>query len=461
MNLKSNELSALSPLDGRYQSSTLPLRKYFSELAINKYRIQVELQYWLFFLERIGDVSFSQSEQKSILKIVSDFDEQEAQVLKELENQTKHDVKAVEYYLRAKLTKLGHGYQEYIHVGLTSEDINSTAYALAMKDACHEVVFPSIQKIIDQLASIGEQEKGTPMLARTHGQPAVPTTVGKELIVVTMRLHEQLQSLKSLPFVAKLSGAVGNFNAQTFAFPDNDWLTLSDDFLSSLGLIPHHYSTQIVSFDRYLQLFHHFSMVNSILINFNQDMWRYISDEYFLQKLTKGEVGSSTMPQKVNPIDFENSEGNLGIANSLLQHFITKLPISRLQRDLSDSTVKRSIGSALGYCLIGYQSCLRGLSKVSVNATQLEQDLLNHWEIVTEGIQTQLRASGDEQAYEKLKELSRGHKISEHDIAHFIERLEVSEAVRQRLRQLSPLNYLGLSTQLVDKAIKELHESQS
>lgn len=459
MNSSFSPLNALSPLDGRYSSTVSLLTEYFSELALNKFRIQAELEYILFFIEKILEKGISNQQREQVLEIVTNFNLHEAEKLKQLEQETKHDVKAIEYYLRDKFTEISFPFSEYIHFGLTSEDINSIAYGLALKNGLQKVVFPSIESVISQLTKMADEYKSIPMLARTHGQPAVPTTVGKELVYFAQRLHSQFTQLKQHPIEAKITGAVGNFNALQLSYPNVDWTKESDVFIQSLGFQPNHFTTQIVPSESYLQVFQKLELINSIIIDLNQDMWRYISDGYFIQNVQKNEVGSSTMPQKVNPIDFENSEGNLGLANSLLHFFIQKLPISRLQRDLSDSTVKRNFGSALGYCLIGYKLCLRGLEKVSPNSTLLESELNNHWEVVTEGVQTLLRLTGDEQAYEKLKDFSRGKKVTKEKLKDFINSLKIDHSVKEKLLALSPLNYLGLSIHLTEVAVKEINES--
>ncbi|MEO8581385.1 MAG: adenylosuccinate lyase [Patescibacteria group bacterium] len=450
---------ALSPLDGRYFKETAPLTNYFSEFALNKFRIEAEIKFLVFFIRHVLNKEMNVGDEKKLHQIFSQFDLAEAQKLKQIESKIKHDVKAVEYYIRQKLRESKLSYEQYVHFGLTSEDTNSLAQALMLQTACRQVLFPQLTTLINEIAKMAEKYKALPMLARTHGQPAIPTTVGKELIIFAIRLHKEFKNLQSIPIEAKMGGAVGNFTSLHTAFPKLNWLALSDQFITSLGLQPNHWTTQILPADSYTKLFQSFELINTILISFDQDMWRYISDEYFLQRVEQNEVGSSTMPQKVNPIHFENSEGNLGLANAMFQYFATKLPISRLQRDLSDSTVKRNFGSAFGYCLLGYTSCQRGLSRVQPNTEKLQTELLAHWEITTEGIQTLLRLSGDTTAYEKLKTLSRGKKIDQESLRKFIHSLEVDDQVKKKLTQLTPLTYLGLAQQLVEVGIKEIHEN--
>ncbi|PJC28136.1 adenylosuccinate lyase, partial [Candidatus Shapirobacteria bacterium CG_4_9_14_0_2_um_filter_39_11] len=336
----------------------------------------------------------------------------------------------------------------------TTYDIDTTAYSLAIKRSRDNIILPSLKLLIREIKQMAELYKGKPMLGRTHGQPAVPTTMGKELMVFAIRLFREYQELKSIIIEAKLNGAVGNYNAHFAAFPNVNWLKFSADFIDSLGLKPNLFTTQIMPYDSFIKIFQSLFLINQVLIGFNQDLWRYISDDYFLQKIEEKQVGSSTMPQKVNPIDLENSEGNLGIANSLLGFLIQKLAISRLQRDLSDKTVKRNIGMAFAYSLLGYQSTLKGLNKLSLNEKFLKEELLEHWEIITEGIQTILKTGGDIQAYEKLKEFSQGKKLDQNQIKNFVEDLKVNPKTKKQLLNLTPLNYLGLAEKLVDEGIK-------
>lgn len=456
--LLTNQILSLSPLDGRYLSQVQVLKKYFSEFAINKYRIEIEIRYLIFFLTHFESQPPSPKTKKTLLAIIEKFDLEEAKKLKQIEAETKHDVKAVEYYLNQKLAehelKLGH----WIHFGLTSEDVNSLAIGLALSEALKQVMIPELHTLLITLKDLAEKYQAQPMLARTHGQPAVPTTLGKELLVFVMRLNHQLNLLKQTKVEAKLSGAVGSFNALHQAYPKLDVISLTDAFVSSLKLQPNHFTTQIIPAESYIELFHRLSMINAIIIDLDQDAWRYISDNYLMQEKSPRQVGSSTMPQKINPIDFENSEGNLGLANALLAHFNQKLPISRLQRDLSDSTVKRNFGAALGYCVIGYQSCCKGLVKIKANREVMERELLAHWEVVTEGIQTVLRQTGDDQAYEKLKELAQGKTVTQKEIETWVDSLQLSKSVKKKILAITPLTYTGLSKQLVSLALKEIHE---
>lgn len=455
-----SSLTAVSPIDGRYHSDTFSLSNYFSEFALIKYRVEVEVRFLIFFVTRVLKKKLSEAQEKKLHDIYLKFDLDDAQRVKEIESETKHDVKAVEYFLQEKLSLIKVGFTEYLHFGLTSEDTNSLALGLMLKHASEQLLFPQLSSLLTELTKSAVKYKAIPMLARTHGQPAVPTTVGKELIVYATALRNEFINLKKVQIEGKLSGAVGNFNALQLAYPKLNWLKLSDQFITSLGLKPNHFTTQILPADSYVKFFQSLEFINTIIIGFNQDMWRYISDEYFVQTVKEKEVGSSTMPQKVNPIHFENSEGNLGLANALLHHFITKLPISRLQRDLSDSTVKRNFGSALAYCLLAYKSCQRGLSRISPNKALLQIELLKHFEVVTEGVQTLLRTSGDSTAYEKLKAFSRGKKITQESLTNFINSLHIDSQTQNKLLSLTPLTYLGLAEQLVEAGAKDIYESE-
>ena len=441
-------LTALSPLDGRYRQKVEELASYFSEYALITYRIIAELRYYQFFLAKILHKKVSS---KAIDRMIETLNEHSVLRVKEIEKKTNHDVKAVEYYVRELLKKEKLGYVEYVHFGLTSDDINAIAYGLALRDARKKVIVPHLRTLIHVIATMAKKYADIPMLARTHGQPAVPTTVGKELINFAVRLTKETKQLEHVGIEAKLTGAVGNYNAHVIGFPQVNWIQLSDDFIASLGLEPNHFTTQILPADGEANIFFHLELANTICIGFAQDMWRYISDGYFVQVVNKDEVGSSTMPQKVNPIDFENAEGNFGLGNALLKHFIEKLPISRLQRDLSDSTVKRSFGTAIGYSVLGYASCIQGLNKVSVNQMKIKEDVSSHWEIVTEGIQTMLRNAGDTEAYEKVKAFSRGKHITQEDTESFIESLHLSSARKKQLKSITPFTYVGLASTLVQK----------
>lgn len=450
--------TALSPVDGRYGEQLGELSHFFSEHGLNKYRISVELKYLIFILKKVLKKKITRDREEQLLKIATNFDLDQAERLKQIEDVTRHDVKAIEYYLGEKLTENNFGFQEYLHIGLTSEDTNSLAYGWALKDCLERVVLPSIGELVGVLASRADRFKDQGMVARTHGQYAVPTTLGKELMVFALRVHKTFGSLKQLPIEAKLSGAVGTYSALGVAFPDENWLELSEEFIHSFGLIPNHFTTQILPPESYLSIFQHLIQINSILLDLNQDLWRYISDGILVQQMVKGEVGSSTMPHKVNPIDFENSEGNLGVANALLSHFCTKLPISRLQRDLSDSTVKRNIGVALAHCVLGYSSCTKGLGKVSPNVQLLKQQLMGHWEIISEGLQMILRTNGETKAYEKLQAFTQGKQLSQAQLKSIIKTLDVPKTLKQRLLSITPENYIGLSQELVIKGLQEIYE---
>lgn len=446
-------LTSLSPLDGRYSSKLSKLSEYFSEFALIKYRVQVEVAYLLFLSEQKLIPSLSASAKKKIAKIAADFSLEQAMEVKDIEKKTMHDVKAVEYFIRQQLEKLSVPIAQYVHIGMTSEDTNSLAQSLMLKEARDQYVLPKLNQVLKELARLAVELKDATFLARTHGQVAVPTTMGKELMVFALRLCEELQILSKLAIDAKLSGAVGNFSAQLAAFPEANWPKLSQKFITSLGLKPALISTQIVSAESYSRLFSSLLHSNLILLDLDQDIWRYISDGLFAQQKAKGQVGSSTMPHKVNPIDFENSEGNLGLANSLLSFFVNKLPISRLQRDLSDSTVKRNFGTALGYACLGYDSLLKGLGKIKFNLNTAQQELNEHWEVIGEAFQVILRVNGDEQGYEKLKDFSQGKKITATEINDFIDTLSVSAKVKKQLRAITPNTYTGLAAKLVDQSL--------
>jgi adenylosuccinate lyase len=435
-------LSAISPLDGRYRAKLEDVSEFFSEYALMRYRVIAEFGYFYQFTTKILHKKISEH---TIRRCIDAFDEGEAEKIKVLEKKTNHDVKAVEYYIREKLQSLHVGFSEYVHFGLTSEDINSIAYGLSIAESRNAIVIPAIRSVISSLMAMAKDYASIPMVARTHGQAAVPTTVGKELIVFAVRLGNECGILKKLPIEAKITGAVGNYNAHIAGFPEEDWMDFCDSTVSSFGLTPNHCTTQILPADSTARLFQSMELLNTILIGLTQDMWRYISDGYFTQNLKEHEVGSSTMPQKVNPIDFENAEGNLGLANALFSHFITKLPVSRLQRDLSDSTVKRNIGSAFAYSVLGYRSCVQGLQKLSVHKETCEEDLLHHWEMMSEGMQTIMRIQGDVDAYETIKKFTRGKTIDQ-------------SAIQKRLLALTPLTYTGLAEEIVKKGIKKLQK---
>lgn len=447
--MKLDTLTAISPIDGRYRNKVEKLAGYFSEYALIKYRIHVEIEYFINLcelplpqLQGIDSAVFA-----PLRNIVSEFTEADAQHIKEIESVTNHDVKAVEYYIKEKFDKLGlEKYKEFIHFGLTSQDINNTSVPLSLKDALTNEYYPQLQELIDILNQRAEEWKGIAMLAKTHGQPASPTRLGKEIMVFASRLQSQMDLLKAVPVSAKFGGATGNFNAHVIAYPQFDWRKFGSDFVSDkLGLIREEYTTQISNYDNLAAVFDGLKRINTILIDLNRDFWQYISMEYFKQKIKAGEIGSSAMPHKVNPIDFENAEGNLGIANAILEHLAAKLPISRLQRDLTDSTVLRNIGVPMGHILIALQSTTKGFGKLLLNKDALNNDLENNWAVVAEGIQTILRREGYPKPYEALKELTRTNEaITAKSISEFIDTLAVSDNVKNELKQITPQTYTGV-----------------
>jgi adenylosuccinate lyase len=444
------ELYAISPVDGRYRSKTENLKHYFSEAALIKYRIMVEVEYFIslcsYPLPELDDFDFSQFD--NLRSLYENFKKKDARRVKAIERETNHDVKAVEYFLKEKFESMGLGkYKEFIHFGLTSQDINNTAVPIALKDAFREVVLPSIEEIQHKLYEMAFAWKDVPMLARTHGQPASPTTLGKELYVFSDRLEQQISLLRSIPFTGKFGGATGNFNAHHVAYPDIDWIDFSEAFLRTrLGLERQFVTTQIEQYDTLAAWLDAIKRINTILTDLNRDFWSYISMEYFTQKVQSGEVGSSAMPHKVNPIDFENSEGNLGLANALLQHLSAKLPISRLQRDLTDSTVIRNIGVPIAHSIIAYQSLLKGLGKVIINETKIAADLEDNWAVVAEAIQTILRRYNYPNPYEALKSLTRtGQRITKETIHAFIDQLDIDSMLKEEMKKISPHNYTGIS----------------
>ncbi len=442
-------LTALSPLDGRYAKTLEPLRAIFSEYGLMYYRTVVEVQ-WLEHLTQQGlpELKPLSAAAKAFLNgLIKKFSLKDAEQIKQIEATTHHDVKAVEYYLKQQFTEHTElkAIGEWIHFGCTSEDINNLAYGLMLKTARDEVLVPALEALCQQLKQMAHIYAEQPMLARTHGQAATPTTLGKEFANMVDRLG-QLGPVKKIPIVGKLNGAVGNFNAHYVACPELNWPAISQAFVEKLGLAYNAYTTQIEPHDSLAALCHAFFRCNTILINLCRDFWGYISLGYFIQKTEANHVGSSTMPHKVNPIDFENAEGNLGISNTLLAHFAEKLPISRWQRDLSDSTVLRNLGVAFGHALLAYQSCLKGLNKVEVNAELLNQELMSHWEVLGEAIQTVMRRYGIAEPYEKLKALTRGKAITQETLHTFIDSLALPQEVKQSLKQLTPLNYLGNAT---------------
>lgn len=449
---------SISPLSGRYFGHTKNLIPYFSEKALMRYRVIMEIEYLISLSasRKTNLRKFSLREITLLRKLYKNFDEKSYKDIKKIEAKTKHDVKAVEYFIKEKLSKtsLKDGV-EWVHFALTSEDTNNIAYALILSDALENAMIPSISKIISQLNKLAKKHKNLPMLARTHGQPASPTTFGKEMRVFSLRLEKRIKELRSIEIEAKLNGATGNYNAHYVAYPKIDWPLFSKKFIENFNkergqkLKMNEVTTQIECHDSYVAIFDTIRRINTILLDFNQDIWRYVSDEWIGQAIRKGEVGSSTMPHKINPIDFENSEGNLGVANALFEFFARKLPISRLQRDLSDSTVERSFGTAFGHSFLAYNSLLSGLSKIKINETKIKEALNNHPEVITEAIQTVLRREGIATPYEKLKELSRGKKISISDIHHFIKTLNIDEKIKKELLKISPENYTGLAGKLV------------
>lgn len=449
-------LHALSPLDGRYQSQLTSLSEIFSEFGLIKARVFVELEYLIFLAEHGIVTKISESEKTVLRNLAQNFDAAAAKKIKHFEKITKHDVKAVEYYLREVLTELNSPLATFIHLGLTSEDTNALSYGLLLQAALEKIILPELKKLLNVITNFAEAATTTPMLARTHGQPAVPTTMGKEFVTVAMRLLPELTFLDSYTFEAKVTGAVGNFNAHQVALGKKNWPELMAEFIKGLGLTANNFTTQIIPAETYTRFFSSLMRINSILLDFNQDLWRYVSDGYLMQSHASGQVGSSTMPHKVNPIDFENSEGNLGLATALLQHFIVKLPVSRLQRDLSDSTVKRSFGTALGHCLLAYLSLTKGLGKIGVNETRLRTELNQHWEILAEAVQVALRASGDGSGYEKLQKLSQGKTLTKTDYQAFVQTEITDDTLQQKLLALTPETYLGIAPELTQQGIAQI-----
>lgn len=438
-----NKLTAISPIDGRYRGKTDKLSDYFSEYALIRYRVRVEVEYFTALMGVLRP-----NEKFEISFIWKDFSEQDAQRVKDIESVTNHDVKAVEYFIKEKfgLNPALIPFKEFIHFGLTSQDINNTSVPLSIKEALQDVYYPLIEELIAQLNTYAEEWKDIPMLAKTHGQPASPTRLGKEIKVFAYRLEQQLSVLKSLPVTAKFGGATGNFNAHHVAYPDTDWREFGNRFVAEkLGLQREQYTTQISNYDFLGAIFDAMKRIDTIMIDMNRDFWQYISMEYFKQQIKAGEVGSSAMPHKVNPIDFENAEGNLGMANAILEHLSSKLPVSRLQRDLTDSTVLRNVGVPFGHIVIAIQSSLKGLRKLLLNETAIRRDLDNQWNVVAEAVQTILRREGYPNPYETLKALTRTNKGVDETAMHaFIEQLNVSESVKDELRQITPRNYTGI-----------------
>ena len=442
-------LNSISPIDGRYRKSTKPLAAFFSEEALIKYRILVEIEYFILLcesnlpqLKRVDKNSF-----ESLRKLYKNFSTEDALVIKETEKITNHDVKAVEYFIKNKFEELGlTNYKEFIHFGLTSQDINNTAIPLSTKEAFEQVYLPNLIALIAKLKELSIEWKDIPMLARTHGQPASPTRLGKEILVFVERLEEQMRLLFNIPFAAKFGGATGNFNAHHVAYPDVDWRQFGTNFVENILGLQHSFpTTQIEHYDHFAAFFDALKRINTIIIDLDRDIWTYVSMDYFKQKIKEGEIGSSAMPHKVNPIDFENSEGNLGIANAIFEHLSAKLPISRLQRDLTDSTVLRNIGVPFGHTIIAFESTLKGLNKLLLNEPKFAEDLEKNWAVVAEAVQTILRREGYPNPYEALKGLTRTNSVIDKKAIHdFIGTLEVSNAIKEELMQITPSNFTGI-----------------
>lgn len=454
--MKLTALTALSPIDGRYQDKATALRPIFSEFGLLKFRVTVEVR-WLQKLAshaQINEVSvLSKDANDHLNQIVEHFSIEDAERIKTIEHTTNHDVKAVEYFLKEKCKALPElqKINEFIHFACTSEDINNTSHALMLKTAREEVLLPEWKKVIDAVVELAHRYKDIPLLSRTHGQPASPTTIGKEMANVAYRLKRQYKQLENLEILAKINGAVGNYNAHLSAYPEVDWHTFSQEFIQSLGVTWNPYTTQIEPHDYIAEFFDCVSRFNTIVIDFDRDMWGYIALNHFKQRTIAGEIGSSTMPHKVNPIDFENSEGNLGLANAVMNHLGQKLPISRWQRDLTDSTVLRNLGVGLGYALIAYAATLKGISKLEVNEQHLRDELDQNWEVLAEPIQTVMRRYGIEKPYEKLKELTRGKRVDGEAMRQFIDGLALPQAEKDRLKQMTPASYIGYAVELVEK----------
>jgi adenylosuccinate lyase len=444
-----NALTAISPIDGRYQSKTTALQAYFSEFVLIRYRVLVEVEYLIALAESgIANLKdFPKEKYAALRAIYTDFSQQDANWIKQTEQTTNHDVKAVEYFLKEKMQALGlDAYLEFIHFGLTSQDINNTAIPLSLKEGLQNVYIPQLEEIISRLRSFASEWKDIPMLARTHGQPASPTRLGKEIQVFAERLDKQLSTLKAIKLPAKFGGATGNFNAHHVAYPSTNWVAFGNHFVNEvLGLERSQTTTQIEHYDQLAALFDCMKRINNIILDLDRDMWTYISMDYFKQKIKAGEIGSSAMPHKVNPIDFENSEGNVGLANALYEHLAAKLPVSRLQRDLTDSTVLRVVGVPIAHSIIAFGATLKGLDKLLLNENQLAQDLEANWAVVAEAIQTILRREGFEKPYEALKGLTRkNERVTKESVHAFIEELPISTELKAELKRISPENYLGI-----------------
>jgi adenylosuccinate lyase len=455
------ELNAISPLDGRYRQKVEKLSPFVSEMALIKLRVEIEARY-LVALSKAGLIrKLKVSEKKFLLEFGQKMTDEQVLKVKEFEEITRHDVKAVEKFLREIFSKTSlKDLLEWIHFGLTSEDINNIARRLMFNQAVERVVLSVLNQIVDELAKIASAYKETPMLARTHGQPAVPTTLGKEMVNIALRLNRQVKKLETLRLTGKLNGAVGNYNALELAAPEVDWIEFSRKFVKSLGLEPNLATTQINPYEDEIEMFQVIQRINGIVLDIDQDMWRYISDNWFIQEVKKGEVGSSTMPQKVNPIDFENSEGNVQIANSLFEGMVRKLAVSRLQRDLSDSTTVRNIGVALAYSLLGYKSLLTGLSRVNPNVELLKKVLDENWVILTEGVQTVLRKAGAEDPYSLIATLSKGQHIGKDEWQAWVDGLDIKASIKKQLEVLTPETYIGKAVKLTELALTEIKKSR-
>jgi adenylosuccinate lyase len=443
-----DELNSISPIDGRYRKQTEPLSTYFSEFALVKWRVFVEIEYFIQLFDKkiISDEPLDDLTRRKLRSIYDKFDQEECSIIKKLEKEFNHDVKSVEYYLKEKLDIIGlNEYKEFVHFGLTSQDINNTAIPLMIKKWFENIYIVDIYKLIDDLESLSDETQDVVILSRTHGQPASPSRMGKEIMVFVERLKNQVKMVEQIKFWGKFGGATGNFNAHKVAYPNIDWVEFGNRFLTEMGLKRYQYTTQIEHYDHLSALFDNIKRINVILIDFCRDIWQYISMEYFKQKVNVGEVGSSAMPHKVNPIDFENAEGNLGLSNSILNHLSEKLPISRLQRDLTDSTVLRNIGVPMAHIKISFNSIKKGVGKLVINKEKIVGDLENNWAVVSEGIQTVLRRERYPKPYETLKDLTRGRdKIERSDIWNFIEGLNVSDSVKNELKLITPFNYFGV-----------------
>ncbi|PKH26348.1 adenylosuccinate lyase [Enterobacterales bacterium CwR94] len=451
-----SSLTAVSPVDGRYGDKVSPLRAIFSEFGLLKFRVEVEVR-WLQKLAMCAEIkevpAFDADANAYLDAIVANFSEEDAARIKTIERTTNHDVKAVEYFLKEKVEQVPalHAVSEFIHFACTSEDINNLSHALMLETARRDVLLPFWQQVVSAVKGLAAEYRDIPLLSRTHGQPATPSTMGKEMANVAYRMERQLRQLERVEILGKINGAVGNYNAHIAAYPEVDWHALSESFVTSLGITWNPYTTQIEPHDYIAELFDCIARFNTILIDFDRDIWGYIALNHFKQRTIAGEIGSSTMPHKVNPIDFENSEGNLGLANAVMQHLASKLPVSRWQRDLTDSTVLRNLGVGVGYALIAYQATLKGISKLEVNRGRLLAELDQNWEVLAEPIQTVMRRYGIEKPYEKLKELTRGKRVDAAGMTAFIDGLALPEHEKTRLKQMTPANYLGRAIQMVDE----------